>query len=86
MQSKEVLEQRSGATFSTSDRADNGWFSRTSGAVNACKPWLETFSSVNDTLPDGRRSRDQGDMMKPRAVESAVFGRKKTYTSHNYNE
>lgn len=67
-------------TFSTSKRDDNDWFCRTSGAVNARRSWWETFSSVNDTLPDGSNSRDHGEMMKPKAVGSAIFEKNKQHT------
>lgn len=54
-----------------SERELSDWFWRTSGAVNARRSWLEIFSSVNDTLPDGSNSRDHGEMMKPTAAGSA---------------
>lgn len=74
------LPRKTHCTFSTSDRDDSEWFCRTSGAVNARRSCWDTFSSVNDTLPDGSNSRDHGEMMNPRAAGSAVIekGKKKT--------
>lgn len=73
------LPRKRHCTFSTSDRDDSEWFCRTSGAVNARRSCWDTFSSVNDTLPDGSNRRDHGEMMNPRAVGSAVIekGKKK---------
>lgn len=39
--------------------------SRTSGAVKAFKSCWVTYSSANETLPEGMSRRDQGEMMKP---------------------
>lgn len=44
--------------------------SMTSGAVKALKSSWVTYSSVNETLPEGMRRRDQGEMMKPMAAGS----------------
>lgn len=63
-------------TFSISAREDKDLLWRTSGAVKARKSWLETFSSVNDMLPEGSSRRDQGEMINPRAAGSAVKNRK----------
>lgn len=71
------LQWKRHGTFSTSERDDRDWFCRTSGAVNARRSWWETLSSVNDTLPDGSKRRDHGEMMNPRAAGSAVFARRK---------
>lgn len=71
------LQWKRHGTFSTSERDDRDWFCRTSGAVNARRSWWETLSSVNDTLPDGSKRRDHGEMMNPRAAGSAVFERRK---------
>lgn len=57
-------------TFSMSETEDKETPSSTSGAVNARKSCWVTYSSVNETLPDGMSRRDHGEMMKPIAEGS----------------
>ena len=61
-----------------SEREARATPSRTSGAVKALRSCWVTFSSVKETLPEGMSSRDQGEMMKPRAEGSGENTNKNT--------
>lgn len=54
--------------------------------MNARRSCWDTFSSVNDTLPDGSNRRDHGEMMNPREVGSAVIEKGKKNKNHPENE
>lgn len=73
-------------TFSISETDDKETPSSTSGAVNARKSCWVTYSSVNETLPEGMSRRDHGEMMKPVAEGSGQRNREVKHCRYNQGQ